>query len=146
MPGPGTWVAGDVLTAADLNAIGTFSTYTATPKQSVTLTATATNLYYCKVNKLVIAQGRWAFTTAGTASNALLIDTTSLPAPAVAGVVGTFLFFDSGAQFYVGSVSMTAGGQLSFSSDGGNNSFGLGPAVTVANGDAIDINLSYRAA
>lgn len=131
-------------TTRDIAFTESYVAYTGTAKQNVTLTATTSNLFYCQENKAVHAQGRWAFTSAGTASNALLIDTTTLPLPAVAGVVGFFHYFDSGNQFFFGAVSMSATGQLSFFSHGGNNNFGQGPAITVASGDSIDINLSYR--
>jgi len=50
MPGPGTWSAGDVLTADDLNAIGTWQTYVPVLTQNVTRTATVTSASYCQIN------------------------------------------------------------------------------------------------
>lgn len=70
----GTFVAGQVLTAAELNAIGTWTTWNPTVTSATgTITAgTLVNARYTQLNKLVILRFEYTVTTAGTAAGAFM--------------------------------------------------------------------------
>lgn len=73
----GDFSSGDVLTAADLNAIGTWTDYTPSVTAQ-TGTPTTTSFEYAKytqINNLVIYTFRLVITTAGTAGGAVQVTT-----------------------------------------------------------------------
>jgi hypothetical protein len=95
MPGPGTWSPGDVLTAADLNAIGTWTSYTPTLTQSVTRTATVNYAKSCVINKLCAVNVDLTCTTTGSLATVEV----SLPfTGADTRSTGSGFFFDSSAS------------------------------------------------
>jgi hypothetical protein len=73
----GTFVAGQVLTAAELNAIGTWQAWTPTVTASTgTFTTTTVNLArYTMINDLVVGQFSITVTTIGTASGNMIFTT-----------------------------------------------------------------------
>lgn len=156
MPGPGTWSAGDILTAADLNTIGTWTTYTPTVVQSNTVTATVNYASYMKINKFVVANVDLTCTTSGTASNLI---TVSLPVTAkdpTSGLVfetcfGNGFILDASATdvillscFHQSSTTIrfVSEATTTISSSG----FGASPAFTLANNDIISFSIMYEAA
>lgn len=147
MPGPGTWSAGDILTAADLNAIGTWTTYTPTLVQNGTRTATVNYASYCQINKMVILNVDLTCTTTGSANNVV---TVSLP---VTGVInsarGSGFFYDSSTTdvilTYAFLASTTTVGFLSETSTT-TTGFGSSPNVTLGNNDVISFSIVYLAA
>jgi hypothetical protein len=145
MPGPGTWSAGDILTAADLNAIGVWTAYTPVLSQNGTRTATVNYAEYSQINKLVFCNVDLTCTTTGSASNAINV---TLPVTATSSVsAGTGLFYDSsGTDVQVLSV-LSGTTQVSFYSDTSTtNVLGVTPNVTLGNNDVISFSIVYEAA
>lgn len=71
----GDFSAGDVLTAADLNAIGTWTSWTPTVTASTGTITTGSLNYalYAHVNQFVIVRFAYTITTAGTAAGSTLL-------------------------------------------------------------------------
>ena len=69
----GTFVSGQVLTAAELNTAGEFQTYTPTWTQSATITKTVNWARYTQLNKFVYVSMKMTASSAGTASNNILV-------------------------------------------------------------------------
>lgn len=119
---PSTWVAGAVLTAAQLNqqlrdnllaafplGVDAWTAYTPTLTQSGAVTKTVTVGKYQRIGRLVYCQFSLAVTGPGTASNIVLV---GLPVAAAAGSVpgGVFWINDASAGInYVGAASVSAG-------------------------------------
>jgi hypothetical protein len=147
MPGPGTWSAGDILTAADLNAIGTWTTYTPTLGQSGTRTATVDYAQFCKINKMCIANVQLTCTTTGSAGNAI---TVTLPVSAAnSGDVAFgsgFFYDDSLTDVRLVSVRRDTGARVIFYVEESANLFGLGssPSLALGNNDVISFSIVYE--
>jgi hypothetical protein len=90
----GTFVAGQVLTAAELNSAGTWQDYTPTWTQSATITKTVNWARYMQLNDLVIGSVKMTASSAGTANNKILI---GLPVTASSNnaVMGSAQLFQS---------------------------------------------------
>lgn len=117
---PRTWVSGELVTAAllnqhirdNLNAVvpngpNGWTAYTPTLTQSVTVTKTVTYAKYMKVGRLVVAQVYLAITSAGTASNNIVI---GLPVTAAGPTflnVGTGWIVNGGLR-YKGTVELAS--------------------------------------
>lgn len=158
---PATWVAGDVLTAAQLNAqlrdqllaafplgVDGWTTYVPTLTQSVTVTKTVTRGTYQRIGRTVIANINLSVTSAGTVSNAVLV---GLPVAAAAagGASGFGWIFDaSTATRYAGSFGVAGGGvTVEFVGDwSAANVWGVVPAIALAAGDLIAGTIIYEAA
>lgn len=150
MPGPGTWVAGDILTAADLNAIGTWTTYTPVLDQNGTRTVTVNYAAYCKINDLCIVTVDLEITQAGSAGNTI---TVSLPVNMSGTVnttsIGTGLFYDLSATDVILLTAISTGGSgslVGFMTETGTslvNFFGSNPSLAVASGDIISFTVAY---
>lgn len=160
---PRTWVAGDVLTAAQLNAEirdallgafplgppdGAWTPYTPTLTQSVAVTKTATYAKYSRVGRTITVALVLDVTGTGTAGNDILI---GLPVAAAAINVdcGYGIVYDASAGLGYGGIlevrttttvclrSMTqAGGFL------GTINF----TAALAASDAIRVSLTYESA
>jgi hypothetical protein len=155
MPGPGTFSAGDILTAADLNAIGVWESYTPTLSQNGTRTATVNYAKYVQINKLCIVNVDLTCTTSGSANNEIRV---TLPVTASADAitgsgdasVGSGFFYDaSTTDIQLTSVNLHSTTLLEFFTEAGtSNSSGLGanPNVTLANDDRISFSIWYLAA
>jgi hypothetical protein len=89
----GTFVAGQVLTAAELNDAGTWQDYTPTWTQSATITKTVNWARYMQFNKFVCVQVKMTASSAGTANNKILV---GLPVNASSNnyLMGSFTYFD----------------------------------------------------
>lgn len=101
----GTFADGVVLTAAELNTAGEWSSYTPTLTQSVTVTKTVNWARYTKLNKLVIGSVKVTATGAGTADNAIKI---GLPVNASSDnyLLGTGFFATSATATHVPLLTM----------------------------------------
>jgi hypothetical protein len=149
MPGPGTWSAGDILTAADLNAIGTFASYTPVLAQSGTRSATVNHAKFCQINKMCIANVSLTCTTTGSADNAI---TVTLPVSAAnSGDVAFgsgFFYDDSLTDVRLVSVRRDTGTTVIFYVEESANSFGLGssPSLALGNNDVISFSIAYETA
>ena len=159
----GTFVSGQVLTAAELNTAGAWQDYTPTWTQSATITKTVTWARYTQFNKLVIGSVKMTATSAGTASNIVKV---SLPVNASANnfMMGTMRYQLASGQmtFPVLGVLYDSATAVSFSpwlADDGTNfpdTFqttatrfgqdpGLGVGITVASTDIIFFQFMYEA-
>lgn len=139
MPGPGTWQPGDVLTAADLNAIGTWTSYTPTLTQSVTRTATVNYAKSCVINKLCAVNVDLTCTTTGSLATVEV----SLPFTGSSSrSTGSGFFFDSSAS--TTSILMIQlngpGTRAQFYADGA----GALLNTTLGNGDVISFSFLYE--
>ena len=85
----GAFSAGDVLTAADLNAIGTWTDFTPTTGASSGTLTTVTKNYakYVEIGKLVIVTYDYTLNNIGTATGAFRIDTPSTAATTSSGTL-----------------------------------------------------------
>jgi hypothetical protein len=89
----GTFISGQVLTAAELNTAGEFQSYTPTWTQSATITKTVNWARYTQLNKLVIGSVKMTASSAGTANNVIKV---GLPVNASTNnyLVGSMTYFD----------------------------------------------------
>lgn len=149
----GTFVAGQVLTAAELNSAGTWQNYTPTWTQSATITKTVNWARYTQLNKLVIGSIKMTATGAGTANNIIKI---GLPVNASTnnGVMGQLIINDSGSgatrtaffdsastmKFFVNNTSFLFTTEIWGLTGGGS----LG--ATIASGDEVYVQFMYEAA
>ena len=140
---------GQVLTAATMNSIGAaWETFNPTITQGVTLTKTVISSKYSQINKTIVFQGYYQFTSAGTAGQRVSV---ALPFTNVGG--GTFSVGGS-AMFYRASINRTyllvaafnTGNTIQFFYDNVLDFFGAAPAVTVANSDYLAFTITYEAA
>lgn len=148
----GTFVSGQVLTAAELNGAGAWQDYTPTWTQSATITKTVNWARYTQLNKLVIVSIKMTASSAGTASNAIKI---GLPVNASSNnhLMGTaiytsttpinqplFAIYDSTSTvvFLPTAAADTPTDYLGTS--------GYAVAITVASGAIMYMNLTYEAA
>lgn len=152
----GTFVSGQVLTAAELNTAGAFSNYTPTWTQSATITKTTNWARYTQLGKWVQVSVKMTATSAGTANNKILV---GLPVNASANnfMIGTCFFVDvsetpdqakpglatlestSTASFFVtNDYSLDASLRMGQTGGGG--------LATVASGDIVYVQFSYEAA
>ncbi len=139
MPGPGTWSPGDVLTAADLNAIGVWTSYTPTLTQSVARTATVNYAKYMQINDVVCANIDLTCTTTGSLANV----TVSLPVSvASTSPIGSGLFFDSSASTTSILAVNASGTSATFYADGSTALLN----TTLGNNDVISFSIVYEAA
>lgn len=144
----GTFVSGQVLTAAELNTAGEWQDFTPTFTQSATITKTVNWARYTQLGKWVQVQIKMTATGAGTANNIIKV---GLPVNAstnnfLMGMANTFrttntpraVVFDSAStvKFTVGLSSNDADWHGETSGDG----------ATVASGDIYYLNLAYEAA
>ena len=143
MPGPGTWSAGDVLTAADLNAIGVWDTYTPVLKQSGTRSATVNYARYCVINKLCILNVDLTCTTAGSAGNKI---TVTMPFGAGSIVSGSGVFYDASLTDVRLLAVAEQTGEFEFfvEESTGFGGFGSDPSLALAANDIISFSVMYE--
>ena len=103
----GSFVAGQVLTAAELNAAGTGQDFTPSGTQSATITKTVNFARYCQFNKLVFGSVKMTATSAGTANNKVLV---GLPVAASSNnfIMGSMNYYDvSGGRGYMNTLNLS---------------------------------------
>ena len=112
---PGTFVGGDVLQAAELNAIGTWQTFTPVFQFGAIGNGTAAG-FYCQVNDLVFIRGEFTLGSTSTVSSGF-----SLEAPINGDTTtgteywGSCLYGDASAgNEYLGSMGTFAANRLRF--------------------------------
>lgn len=159
---PKTWVAGDVLTAAQLNAelrdalLGAFpagiawTSYTPTLTQSAAVTKTVTYAKYIQIGKTVIAEINLTCTGTGTAANTVLV---GLPPVAAASPnftpVGTGYIFDSSVNLIYRAIIDHFSGTFRFLATTSTASAALGAdtfTAALASGDEVKLSIAYEAA
>lgn len=149
----GTFVSGQVLTAAELNAIGTWTTYTPT-WTNVTVGNGTVAFAYTQINKLVHVNGRFTLgSTSSVGSNPIF----TLPVTrhtTVTELLGTGVLGDSGTGIYMamplGTVTNTACYLYRADHTVGSTVIEGGISATSpmtwTTNDFIYVNLTYRAA
>lgn len=141
MPGPGTWSAGDVLTADDLNAIGTWQTYVPVLTQNVTRTATVNSASYCQINKFCVVNVDLTCTTTGSGNNIEVSLPVNTAITSGGPALGSGFFFDTSASDYILVTCVrSSSSRISFFKDldGGSLNTVLG------NGDVLSFSLTYQ--
>ena len=160
----GTFVAGQVLTAAELNGAGAWQDYTPSWTQSATITKTVNWARYSQFNKIVHVSIKMTATSAGTANNRVLV---GLPVAASSNnfLMGSMVFVDAsdGSFGYAFTVSKPALYETSTTVSFGfskvpSASFTAGTTdvrfgqtfdsggFTIASGDIFYVQLTYEAA
>ena len=130
-----------------LNPSAVFQAYTPTVTQGATVTYTNNYSKYLVEPGRVTFQAMLTATSAGTASNSILV---TLPVtglgPVSYKVIGNGTFFDaSPATTYHLACMHNAAGTLAFAGDTSVGSyFGQQPAITIAAGDIISLNVVYE--
>jgi hypothetical protein len=147
----GTFSAGQVLTASELNAAGTYTAYTPT-YTSLTAGNGTSNFRYCKFNKLVHVYGQFTLGSTSAVTGAV-----GISLPVNANIVNTFstmsvAFEDPGAGLYPGIAYFDANNRIRMTSIavGGTYAVDGGMSATIpftwATGDKINLNIVYEAA
>jgi len=147
MPGPGTWSAGDVLTADDLNAIGVWTSYTPTLTQSAGVACTVNYAEYFQINKMVCLNVDLQATAAGTAASAMQV---SLPVTGVTGSGrGSGFFYDASlTDVRLTTVFLSSSTAVRFlveESTSVSDGLGTNPSLALASGDVLSFSLIYEA-
>ena len=162
---PKTWVAGDVLTAAQLNAelrdallaafplsVNAWTAYTPTLTQLGAVTKTVDYARYQRVGRWITVELSLTATGAGTAANPILVGlpvaAASLPLLQTLGIMN---FFDASTGLrHVATANRDTASTLSFLStvSTANSLFGSGGAfgLAMAAGDVISVAATYEAA
>lgn len=164
---PRTWVAGDVLTAAQLNAelrdalLGAFplgppdvawTAYTPTLTQTGAVTKTVTYARYQRVGRLIVAQFALSCTGAGTGGIAVIM---GLPVAAAAVIpagqtIGAGKIGDASTGLaYRGLAELLTATTFGFIPTSGTNNNYLGTVeftAALASGDGISATVTYEAA
>ncbi len=145
------FAAGQVLTAAELNAGLTYTDYTPTWTQSTTITKTVNFARYTQFGKMVHVSVKMTATGSGTATNNIAI---GLPVTASANnfVMGSAMHLDESTAnddirtfiaVYNTSSSVIFMNTASF--NGTHQYFGVNQSITIASGDVMWMSLIYEA-
>jgi hypothetical protein len=151
MANPFPFVAGSVLTAAELNGIGeAWTSYTPVIKGgATTVTATISYAKYLQINKLVFVQVRAIVTSAGAVNGIIGISVPTGLNPLTTSstrVIGDFFILDSGIAFYSGSA---IAGVTQIQGTAYNSTDFMGsttPTMTLANNDIVAMSVCYEVA
>jgi hypothetical protein len=151
----GTFVAGQVLTAAELNTAGAWNDYTPSWTQSATITKTVNWARYTQLGKWVQVSIKMTASSAGTADNKILV---GLPVSASSNnfLMGILTRSSDNPAFSTGSfavydsaTTVAFGVSESINSPGGVYRLGeyntSGTGLTIAS-NIFQIMLSYEAA
>lgn len=151
-----TWVAGDVVTAADTNLYltrtgGAWNTWTPTITQSAAVGATVQHATWLRAGRLIIASFRVSITGTGTASNQVSFNP-PVNCARTGDIVGSGLIYDTSAGLsYSGTFSMdSAANRVIIAAAGVGVSpspFGVaGFTAALASGDVVTGFMTYEAA
>jgi hypothetical protein len=149
MPGPGTWSAGDILTAQDLNAIGVWESYSPVVTQSGTRSATVNYAKYVQINKMCLVNVDLTMTTSGSSGSKV---TVSLPLNASSNTTlrsyGTGLLLSGGSDVILLNVFYDSVSTVRFASETSTSKNGLGvsPSIGLLNDDVISFSAMYEIA
>jgi hypothetical protein len=141
-----------VLTAAELNAIGTFTAWTPTLTNLTIGTTGAESVHrYSKINEVVVFQSKIVLGTGGSISGNFSI-TLPVTASATSTIAASVNLIDAANTFYPGSVTMLSTSELAVYAINAASTYAsmqrVAAAVpfTWAAGDIITINGAYEAA
>jgi hypothetical protein len=151
MPDLGTFSPGDILTAADLNAIGVWTSYTPTLVQNGTRSATVNYAEYVQINDLCVVNVDLTCTTTGSAGN---IVTVSMPISIAGGTqlrtLGSGFFFDSSGTdvrlitpIYNGTTTVRF---LAEATTDRASGLGANPSIALGADDVISFSVAYEVA
>lgn len=143
----GTFVSGQVLTAAELNSAGEFQTYTPTWTQSANITKTVNWARYTQLNKFVYVSIKMTASGAGTAANNILV---GLPVNASTNnfMMGTAYIQDESAtpdRFYQTFAIYNSASTVTFYAVKDAQTAPT-QEITIAANDIIYVQLAYEAA
>jgi hypothetical protein len=149
-----TWVAGDVVTAADTNTYlsgegGAWTTWTPVVTQSGTVAATVNRATYGRWGRMIVATVWVTMTGTGTAANGV---TVSLPVAAAGYVVGSpigsgWLFDTSVGTTYPCLPCWNSASVVTLMSTSSGLGLGAGTfTAALAAGDQITFTVTYEAA
>lgn len=152
-----TFVAGDVLTAADVNTYlmgegGAWSTWTPSVTQSGAVTVTVNRASYGRWGRLIVASGFLTVTGSGTGNNVVQIGNLPVAAAYSTGVIGTGAISDlSATRTYIGLTALISTTAFRFlgatiAADIQLGLTGSGFDAGLANTDQISFTLMYQAA
>lgn len=145
----GTFVDGNSLKASEINDWFVISSATTTATQGVSLTTSSQTNRLFRINKFVFWNCNLNFASAGTASNAVVVN---LPVTAASGsfrAIGFGRAFVSGPDIKLLTVVKASTTTVQFFSDDGTSltdRFGVNPAVTISSGASIIFSCMYEAA
>ena len=143
----GSFVSGQVLTAAELNDAGTWTSYTPTWTQGATITKTVNFARYTQLNKIVIVNLKMTASSAGTQFSPILV---GLPVSASSNnsVIGSAFMVDVSPtpdnQYGLSSVYESAT-TVHFLTTADANIDKFGGSLTIASGDIISATFTYEA-
>lgn len=162
---PRTWVTGELVTAAMLNAnirdnenaafplgVDAWTTYTPTLTQSATVTKTVTYAKYQRIGRLIVVNCVLTVTGAGTAANAITVGVPVAAASAGFMVVGAGYVQDvsAGPLNYSGIAVLSTTTTIQFANAQGAATGGLlgvgGFTAALASPDVVSFSITYEAA
>lgn len=158
---PKSWTAGEVVTAALMNAhlrdnlleIGNpsavWTTYAPALAQGVSLSTSTLTAEYSQSGKKVKGNVFAVFSSAGTAASQVTANVPVAPRRNSSPfTIGQFTIRDlSSSIYYTGSVAfLGSASAVRFLVDGQTDAFGVAPAITIASTDLLSFNFDYEAA
>jgi hypothetical protein len=152
MASPFPFVAGNVLTAAQLNSIGeAWTSYTPVIKGgATTVTATIQYAKYAQVNKILFVHVEATVTSTGAANGSISVTLPIQPtgSPGSRSAFGSFLVLKSSVAFYTGVASIFGTPALCYGTayNSVDNMGAATPALTLQNGDQISFSVCYEVA
>jgi hypothetical protein len=129
--------------------LGDWDAWSPTLSQSAAITVVLDSNVQTRIGRRVSATCRFSCTSAGSALQAIQFPLPVNAAVGLNGPVGTWWFEDSGTGYYAGVVIANAAGTAQLYCGGGTartGPFGVDPAVTIASGDKLVVNLDYYGA
>lgn len=142
----GTFTSGQVLTAAELNAIGTWTTYTPVVTQGSTITNGANTIgQYIELNELVIVQVYFKPGSAGIATQIKLSTPTNISTATPAlSQYGSAFFQDAATNYPLVVLDNAETASVSFASHTGTNWFGISPFIAISTSDTLSATFCYK--
>jgi hypothetical protein len=126
--------------------LGEWPSWSPTLTQSAAITVTRSENVQTRIGRRVSATCRFSCTSAGSALQAIQFPLPVNAAVGLNGPVGTWWFEDAGTGYYAGVVIANAADTAQLYCGGGTartGPFGVDPAVTIASGDKLVVNLDY---
>lgn len=145
----GDFTAGQVLTAADLNAIGTWTTYTPVVTQGATTITAGANTYghYARINDMVFVQVYFKAASSASAAQIKLSTPVSISSALTAlSNYGSGFYIGGGTNYTLCVIDNGGTSTVSFVNDGSTDWFGISPSIGVASGDTLTASFCYKAA
>lgn len=151
MPGPGTWSPGDILTAADLNAIGAWTSYTPVVTQDGARGVTVDFAKYALINKFCLVTLKVTLTNAGSTNSTITVSIpVNMGSTDDGRNVGNGYVFDSSANdvILVNALRNSTSTVRMMTDLTTSTTTGLGnsPNLILASGDVISLSLMYETA